>query len=49
MMSRLGRIMSDCDQAGTVGVKGEGYFRIEHYPVDQAQEEPWNPELNINL
>ena len=41
--------MLGCDQAGTVGVEGDGYFGTEGYPVDQAQEEPWNPELNLNL
>ena len=41
--------MSDCDQAGTVGVEGDGYFEAESFSADQAQEEPWNPELNLNL
>jgi hypothetical protein len=41
--------MPDCDQAGTVDVEGDGYFKAEGYPVDQTQEEPWIPELNLNL
>ena len=41
--------MPDCDQAGTVGVEGDGYFGDEGFPADQTQEEPWNPELNLNL
>jgi len=41
--------MSDCDQAGTVGAARDDYFGAEGFPADQAQEEPWNPESNLNL
>ena len=41
--------MPDYDQAGIVGVEGDGYFGAEGFPADQAQEEPWNLELSLNL
>ena len=41
--------MPDCDQESTVGVEGDGYFGAEGFPADQAQEDPWKPELNIDL
>ena len=41
--------MSDCYQAGTIGAAGDDYFGVEGFSAEQAQEEPWNPELNLNL
>ncbi len=41
--------MPDCDQTGIVGVEGDSYFGVEGFPADQAQEEPWNLELSLNL
>jgi hypothetical protein len=41
--------MLDCDQTGGVGVEGDAYFGTEGFPVDQAQEEHWGQDLNLNL
>ena len=41
--------MPDCDQAGTVGAEGDDYFGAEGFPVEQAREEHWDQDLNLNL
>jgi hypothetical protein len=41
--------MPDCDQTGGVGVEGDAYFGTEGFQADQAQEEHWDQDLNLNL